>query len=217
MVINMKKLSLVAMAFMAFLSVFSIIVQQRLANLSSVTLIIGIIVFFITSKSEKAEGNGDGLDIKKVPGLLKDKTVWRLIMMPMLMNIICYIAADLFVPEYMEHLKGRTDFLALDRLPVLMLELVIAALGEEIAWRAFFQKQLSKICPFVPALIISSLLFAVCHFTYGDMAVVLYDILFVFINAVFYGLIFQKTDNAYISTLAHLLANILGIVGVMII
>ena len=154
MVIKMKKLSLVAMAFMAFLSVFSIIVQQRLANLSSVTLIIGIIVFFITSKSEKAEGNGDGLDIKKVPGLLKDKTVWRLIMMPMLMNIICYIAADLFVPEYMEHLKGRTDFLALDRLPVLMLELVIAALGEEIAWRAFFQKQLSKKCTFVPALVI---------------------------------------------------------------
>lgn len=212
---KISKTPLIAIVFMAIFSVSGLIVPQNSVNLSSVTLIIGIIVFFITCKSEKTEGNGDGLDIKKVPKQLRDKTVLLLIMMPMLMNIICSILANLFVPEFIDHLKGRTGFLALDRIPILTIELIIAALGEEIAWRAFFQKQLAKILPFAPTLIISSALFASCHLTRGNIIVVLYDILFVFINAVFYGIIFRKTDNAYISTLAHFMANLLGIIEVM--
>lgn len=212
---KISKTSLIAIIFMVIFSVSGFIVSQTSPSLSSVTVAIGIIVFFVTFKSEKAEGNGDGLDIKKVPGQLKDKRVLLLIMMPMFMNIICTVLAKFFVPEFIEHLKSRTDFLGLDRLPILIIELMIAALGEEIAWRAFFQKQLAKVFPFVPALIISSALFSVCHITCGNMIVVLYDILFVFINAVFYGIIFRKTDNAYVSTLAHFLANLLGIIEVM--
>lgn len=212
---KIRKTPLTAIIFMAIFSLSGLIVSQESVKLTSITLIIGIIVFFVTWKSEKAEGNGDGLDIKKVPKQLKDKTVLLLIMIPMLMNIVCTVLANFFVPEFIEHLKGRTDFLALNRLPILILELIIAALGEEIAWRAFFQKQLAKVIPFVPTLIISSALFAICHFTQGNTIVVLYDILFVFINAVFYGIIFRKTDNAYISTLAHFLANLLGIIEVM--
>lgn len=212
---KISKTSLIAIIFMVIFSVSGFIAPQTSPSLSSVTVAIGIIVFFVTCKSEKAEGNGDGLDIKKVPGQLKDKRVLLLIMMPMLMNMICTVLAKLFVPDFIEHLKSRTDFLALDRLPILIIELMIAALGEEIAWRAFFQKQLAKVFPFVPALMISSALFAVCHITRGNMIVVLYDILFVFINAVFYGIIFRKTDNAYVSTLAHFLANLLGIIQVM--
>lgn len=210
---KISKTSLIAIIFMIIFSVSGFIAPQTSPSLSSVTIVIGIIVFFVTCKSEKAEGNG--LDIKKVPGQLKDKRVLLLIMMPMFMNIICTVLAKFFVPEFIEHLKSRTDFLALDRLPILIIELMIAALGEEIAWRAFFQKQLAKVFPFVPALIISSALFAVCHITHGNMIVVLYDILFVFINAVFYGIIFRETDNAYVSTLAHFLANLLGIIEVM--
>ncbi|MCM1257955.1 MAG: CPBP family intramembrane metalloprotease [Roseburia sp.] len=212
---KISKTSLIAIVFMVIFSLSGLIVSQKSPSLSSVTLIIGIIVFFITWKTEKAEGNGDGLDLKKVPGQLKDKRVLLLIMMPMFMNIICTVLANFFVPEFIEHLKGRTDFLALGKLPILIIELIIAALGEEIAWRAFFQKQLAKVIPFVPALIISSALFAICHITRGNVVVVLYDILFVFINAVFYGMIFRKTDNAYVSTLAHFLANLLGIIEVM--
>lgn len=212
---KISKTPLIAIVFMAIFSVSGFIVPQKSPSLSSITLIIGIIVFFVTCKSEKTEDKGDGLDIKKVPKQLKDKTVLLLIIMPMLMNIICNILANLFIPEFVEHLKGRTDFLALDRMPILIIELIIAALGEEIAWRAFFQKQLAKVLPFFPALIISSALFASCHITRGNMIVVLYDILFVFINALFYGIIFRKTDNAYISTLAHFLANLLGIIEVM--
>lgn len=129
--------------------------------------------------------------------------------------IICNVIAKLFVPEFFEHLKARTDFLAFNMMPVLIVELIIAALGEEIAWRAFFQKQMSKIVPFMPSLIIASALFSICHFNQGSAIVVIYDLVFIFINAIFYGIIFKKTDNAFISTIAHFLANLFGVVSIM--
>lgn len=113
---KISKTSLIAIIFMVIFSVSGFIAPQTSSSFSSVTLVIGIIVFFVTFKSEKAEGNGDGLDIKKVPGQLKDKRVLLLIMMPMLMNIICTVLAKLFVPEFIEHLKSRTDFLSFLRL-----------------------------------------------------------------------------------------------------
>ena len=115
----------------------------------------------------------------------------------------------------MTHLKGRTGFLSFDALVVLVVQLMISALGEEIAWRAFFQKQTSKMIPFIPSLIISSALFSLCHFTPASVAVVVYDLIFIFINAVIYGLIFRRTDNACVSAIAHFLANMLGVVMIM--
>ena len=137
--------------------------------------------------------------------------------MPIIMNVICLFIAKLFVPEFIEHLTARTDFLAFNMIPVLIIELIIAALGEEIAWRAFFQKQMSKIFPFVPSLIVSSVLFSICHFNQGSAIVVLYDLVFICINAIIYGTIFKKTDNAFISTIAHFLANLFGTIAIIFI
>jgi membrane protease YdiL (CAAX protease family) len=42
----------------------------------------------------------------------------------------------------------------------------------------------------------SSMLFAIGHFNQRKAVIVLYDIFFVFINSVLYGVIFHKTNNA---------------------
>lgn len=207
---NINKLPLVAMLFMAIFSLVSILNLNT--NVTGLTLIIGIPMYFITWKTEKTD---DLLDVKAIPNTLKDKRVIILLLMPMVMNAICNIIAKLFIPDFIEHLIMRTDFLAMNKVPILLIELVIAALGEEIAWRAFFQNQLTKAISFVPALIVSSVLFSICHCTQGNFVVVLYDLLFVFFNAVFYGAIFKKTNNAFISALSHFLANIFGIVSIL--
>lgn len=212
---KLRRFPLAAMAAMAVFSLLSV-VPQRPALLPSVTLAVGIAAFFITERLEKAEGGGDVFALKKLPGLLRDRTVLLLIVMPSLMNVICNAAAMRFLPAFFGHLKDRTGFLALDMLPLLAAELVVAALGEEIAWRAFFQRQLSKAVPFPAALVLVSALFALCHFNQGELAVVLYDILFVWINALFYGLVFRRTDSVLLSTLAHFLANLTGIIEVML-
>jgi membrane protease YdiL (CAAX protease family) len=215
---KINKLPLIAVVFMAIFSlanIFGIGSEKVPVSFASITLVIGISVFFITWSKEKEGGNGDGLDIKTFPKALKDKHTLILIFMPSIMNIICYITARLFVPEFVDHVAGRIDFLALDKFLLLIIQFMVAAFDEEIAWRAFFQKQLSKIISFAPVLIISSALFAVCHYTQGNIIVVLYDILFVFVNAIFYGIIFRRTDNAFVSATAHFLANLLGAIALL--
>lgn len=212
---NIRPLQKAALLLMALFSLSGFIPTPTV-QWSSITLAVGIVVFFITWKEEKAGGHGDGMDVKRIPQALKDKNVLLLMLMPALMNIVCYAAAFFWLPDFIVHLKERTGFLSLNAVPLLLVELAVAALGEEIAWRAFFQKQLAKAVPFVPALLVSSALFALCHLTQGTLAVVVYDLAFVCVNAIFYGLVFRKTDNAYVSALAHFFANLLGIVGMML-
>lgn len=213
---NLKRIAVISIILMVVLSLtslFKINIGGETINLAPITLIVGIVAFFVTRKTN--ENINEGLNIKTIFSSLKDKKVIFLVLMPVIMNVICFLIATIFVPEFIEHLKSRTDFLAKSRIPILIIELMISALGEEIAWRAFFQKQVSKVLPFIPSLIISSALFSLCHFTEGSFIVVLYDLLFILINAVFYGIVFKKTDNAYISAIAHFIANLFGTVAIM--
>lgn len=216
---NMKKthksvmIPLIIMTIISLLCLFKIEIGGERLQLASFTLIIGIVAFFVTKKTN--DDKSEGLNYKTIFALLKNKNIIILIFMPLIMNVMSLLIAKLFVPEFIEHLTARTDFLAFNMLPVLIVELVIAALGEEIAWRAFFQKQVSKIFPFVPSLIVSSALFSICHFNQGSAIVVTYDLVFICINAIIYGVIFKKTDNAFISTISHFIANLFGTVSIM--
>lgn len=215
----MKKISksvmipLIIMIMISLLCLLKIEIGGERLQLASFTLIIGIVAFFVTRKTN--EDKDEGLNHKTILSSLKSKSMILWILMPMIMNVISLLIAKLFVPEFVEHLTARTDFLAFNMIPVLIVELVVAALGEEIAWRAFFQKQMSKSLPFVPSLIVSSALFSICHFNQGSAIVVIYDLVFIFINAMIYGIIFKKTDNAFISTIAHFLANLFGTISIM--
>ncbi|MEE1055736.1 MAG: CPBP family intramembrane glutamic endopeptidase [Acutalibacteraceae bacterium] len=206
-------ISLIIMIMISLLCLLKIEIGGERLQLASFTLIIGIVAFFVTRKTN--EDKDEGLNHKTILSSLKSKSMILWILMPMIMNVISLLIAKLFVPEFVEHLTARTDFLAFNMIPVLIVELVIAALGEEIAWRAFFQKQISKSLPFVPSLIVSSALFSICHFYQGSAIVVIYDLVFIFINAMIYGIIFKKTDNAFISTIAHFLANLFGTISIM--
>ena len=216
---NMKKISksvmipLIIMIMISLLCLLKIEVGGEKVQIASFTLIIGIVAFFVTRKTN--DDKDEGLNHKTILSSLKNRNIIILIFMPIIMNVICLFIAKLFVPEFIEHLTARTDFLAFNMIPVLIIELIIAALGEEIAWRAFFQKQMSKIFPFVPSLIVSSVLFSICHFNQGSAIVVLYDLVFICINAIIYGTIFKKTDNAFISTIAHFLANLFATIAII--
>ncbi|MGI6607679.1 MAG: CPBP family intramembrane glutamic endopeptidase [Erysipelotrichaceae bacterium] len=212
---NIKRLSFIAILFMtafSLLNIFDFSFKTANINFASLTLLIGITMYFITFTIEKS---ADLLNFKMIPIALKDKKIIILCLMPVIVNIICLTGAKIFVPEFITHLKGRTVFLAFNQILLLIIQLVIAAVGEEIAWRAFFQNRLTESISFVPALIVSSALFTICHITNGTLSVVLYDLLFIFINALFYGIIFRKTGSAFVSALTHFLANLSGIMFIM--
>lgn len=182
-------------------------------SIAGISIIIGIAFFFINSKLEKNVSADTGLNAKAIGTSLKNKTIYFWIVLPLILNVVCIVLAKLILPEYIEHLYGRTEFVvSLDKIMFLVLQLAILALGEEIAWRAFFQKQLSKALPIIPTLIVTSIIFAFGHIVDGSLIVVAYDIFFIFINSVLYGVIFYKTNNAWISAISHFIANLFSII-----
>ena len=210
-----KKSTMIAMSLMAAFSFSGILVLfgDDYAKLASVTLIIGIVFYFVTRGAEEK----NGMSLKEVLKHLKDWKTAVLILMPLVMNIICYALAKIIIPEFLEHLLDRIDFLSFGTILFLIAELIIAALGEEIAWRGFFQNKLSKFVPFPLALLITAILFSICHFSADSFIVVLYDLLFIIVNAVFYGLVYRKTNNIIVCTISHFLANVFGVFGLFLI
>lgn len=196
------------MTVLSFTNLLGLRMNGEPLKLAGLSVFVGIAAYFATRRTNEAKT--EGLDIKGFIGQLKDKKVLLLFALLLMITVVSFGAEKLWMPEYIEHLRARTGFLDFADLPKLLLELVVFALGEEIAWRAFFQKQTSKMMPFVPSLLLTSALFALGHFSAGSAAVVLYDLLFVFIDSVIYGLIFKRTDNAWCSFLAHFLANLLS-------
>ncbi|ANC77570.1 hypothetical protein ABE65_012490 [Fictibacillus phosphorivorans] len=202
-----RSMVVVGLILMTIVS-FSNLVGVSIAGLS---VILGITFFFIHRRFGKRDT--DGLDIKAIRTYVKQKAIWFWIALPLVMNIICFALAALFLPEFIDHIHSRTQFvISFDKLLLLVLQLAVLALGEEIAWRAFFQNQLSKYIPIIPTIILTSNIFSLGHFAVGNAVVVSYDIFFIFINSVIYGVIFYKTNNAWISTISHFIANVFSVI-----
>lgn len=209
-----KKLTLTALILMVVFSFSGLLtlIGDNDVNLASVTLIIGIVFYFVTRDSEEK----DEMSLKAIPKILKDWKNVVLMFLPLVSAAVCYGLANLVLPEFIEHLSNRIDFLSFGTIVLLIAELLIAAFGEEIAWRGFFQNRLSKSMPFPPAVLITASLFAVCHFTIDSVIVVLYDLLFIVIDAVLFGIIFKRTKNIIVCTISHFVANFCSVLFLFI-
>jgi uncharacterized protein len=203
---NMYLIALIVMTVVSFTNIFGL-------NIAGLSVIIGITFFIASRASEKRISSSDSLSVKELGSHLKEKSIWLWLLLPLIMNIICFLLATLFLPEFIEHLNGRTEVVvSINQMLLLILQLALLALGEEMAWRGFFQKQISKWLPIVPTLILTSIIFSLGHLTLGHFVVVSYDMFFIFINSVLYGVVFYKTNNAWISTISHFMANLFIII-----
>ena len=88
--------------------------------------------------------------------------------------------------------------------------MVLPALGEEISFRGFFVGKGMKLFPYWLCAVVSSAVFAAAHIAVGNVGVVVFDIVGIFIDGLIYATIFKKTENCLISTIAHLLCNASG-------
>ena len=211
---NIKTLPLVVMIIMVVLS-FSNLLGLKIAGLS---VIIGVIFFFLNMNREKQPFSDSGLDMQAIRTNLKDKNIWFWMALPLIMDAVSITISKLFLPEYIEHVLARTEiFVSFDKILIMVFQLAFLALGEEIAWRAFFQKQLNKAFPIMHTLLISSILFAFGHITKGNNIIVIYDVFFIFINSILYGIIFDKSNNAWISAISHFIANLFSVIVLVLI
>lgn len=205
----LKPIPLIVMIIMVVLSFTNLFGLE----IAGGTIFLGVIFFFVNKIIEKQPFEGSGLDMKSILADLKNKKVWMWILLPTIVHAISIIISLLFLPEYIEYETTRAGgFVAIELSAVSIIQFLIFALGEEIAWRAFFQQQLNKAMSIIPVLLISSLLFTAGHFKEGNPVIVIYGLIIIFINSFLYGIVFHKTKNAWVSTISHFVANIFEVI-----
>lgn len=207
---------LIVMTVLSFANLIRIEIDGSLLKLAGLVVIIGVVAFFVTRGTN--DSKDEGLDIKTVLSKMKSKKVIILALIPIVIDVMQIVIEKAFFPEILEHTVARIPF-EIDPAKVIpiILQLLLLPLGEEIALRAFYQKQMNKLTGFAPALIIASFIFAIGHFSYGNPTIVVVDLAGVFIDSIFYGLVFKETDNAWCSWVSHSLADIAAVIVVMII
>lgn len=179
-------------------------------NVAGLAILFSILYLIIENKINK----GESQDIGFIPkNILSDiKKYWWLILIPVVSGIVSIGLSKLVMPGFYLHVMDRTkSILSFDKLGLMIPQLLILAYGEEIAFRAFFQTKLCNIINPIWAIIITSLFFAIGHFSADSISIVIYDLFFIFIDSVVYGVIYQKTKNVYSCTISHFLANLTGI------
>ena len=204
------RIDIVLMIIMSLISLTSFLdIKLGDASIAGLSTIFGAVMFFVLMKRNKQQGNSVGLSGKH---LLKDiKISWLYIIMPSIINVICIVLSKLLLPDYIDHVLGRTDSLISFQIIILMvIQFIVFAFLEEISWRGFLQKQLGIYTNSAVSIIITSVIFSLGHASKGEPMIVAYDVFFVFLNSIFYGLVFHKTKNAFASTLSHFIANFTG-------
>jgi uncharacterized protein len=200
-----KIIILTAMALVSLTNIFGI-------NAAGMSVLLGIGAFIIFKIIEKQTLRECGLDVKSIKKTAK-AAIWIWVALPTIINVLVIFIAKLMIPDYISHVMSRSEImLSFDKLSILIVQIVLFALAEEVAWRGFFQKQIQSIVPALPAIIGTSVIFSLGHLTSGSLMIVAYDLVFVFINSLIYGAVFKKTNNIWLCTISHFLANFSAVI-----
>ena len=198
-------------AIMILLTLTKFVPSSKIAGYS---VFVGIAFFFLAEAAAKTPRSESGLrfhtiveDLKK-PGVI----VWALL--PGVSGAATLVVGNLiFSGEFVAHEMGRVgSILSFDKIALLIGQVIIAAFGEEIAYRGFFLGKGMKLFPFWFCAVVSSVIFAAGHIAAGNTGVVRYDVACVFIDSLIFSVVYRKSGNCVISTLSHILGNTISLV-----
>lgn len=215
---NNKKsvvLTIIGVTIMILLTVTKAVPSS---NIASYSVFVGIAIFFITEAVSKTPNAESSLRFNTIVKDIKKPSVIAWALLPSVSGILTLVVGNLiFCGEFVAHVMGRTSsILSFDKTVLLIGQVIIAAFGEEIAYRGFFLGKGMKIFPFWFCAVVSSLTFAAGHIATGNIGVVLYDVAAVFIDGLVFSVIYHKSGNCVISTFSHILGNVISLVAVFL-
>ncbi len=200
-----------------YLVVAAVLVGTGFTPYKLIGVLAAIAYLIIERNLRKRSSDEIGSNIKNTPKALRENWLYILLVV-FVTPLITIIIGKFFVPEYFTHILERvTPYVRLDSFDKVFVQLLILALGEEIAFRAFLQGRLSLFINPRLAILLSSLVFAAVHFSAGGMVVVGLDLLSVFVDSILFGIIFWRSNNVYASTIAHFLGNSFGLIALIFI
>lgn len=178
-------------------------------NIAGYSVFVGIAFFFLTEAVAKTQESDSGLRFKTIAADLKKPGVVLWMLLPVVSGIVMLLVGNLiFSGELSVHILRRAgSLLSFDKTALLIGQVIIAAFGEEIAYRGFFLGKTAKYFPVWLCVLVSSAVFAAGHIAAGDTALVVYDVASVFIDSLIYSVVYHKSGNCVISTFSHILGN----------
>lgn len=215
---NNKKgvvLTLIGIIAMMLVTVTKVVPSSQIAGYS---VFIGIAFFFITEAVDKTRDSKSGLRFNTIAADFKKPGVILWMLLPSVSGIVTLgVGNMIFGGEFVAHVMGRTSsMLSFDKTALLIGQVIIAAFGEEIAYRGFFFGKSSKLFPVWVCAVVSSAVFAAGHIATGNTGIVVYDIASVFIDSLIFSVIYHKSGNCVISTFSHILGNAISLVAVFV-
>lgn len=213
---NNKKsavLTLIGITAMILMTLTKVVPSSTIAGYS---VFVGIAFFFIVEAVSKTRGLESGLRFNTIAADLKKPGVILWMLLPSVSGIVALVVGNLiFRGEFVAHVMGRTSsMLSFDKAALLTGQVIVAAFGEEIAFRGFFLGKSAKLFPVWICAMVSSVVFAAGHIAPGNIGIVAYDIVGVFIDSLIFSVVYQKSGNCVISTFSHILGNAISIVSV---
>ena len=205
-------LTMTGVGIMILLTATKAVPSSKIAGYS---VFVGIAFFFISEAVAKTPRSESGLRLHTIVKDLKKPGVIVWVLLPGVSAIVTSVVGNLiFSGEFVDHVMGRAgSVLSFDKTALLIGQVIIAAFGEEIAYRGFFLGKGMKRFPFWPCAVVSSVVFAAGHIATGNIGLVAYDVACVFIDSLIFSVIYHKSGNCVISTLSHILGNAISIVG----
>lgn len=183
------------------------------SRISSYAVFVGIGFFILVEVVGKTPNAESGLRFRSVLEDLKKTGVLLWALLPVVSAIATLIVGNLiFGRAFVDHVLGRTSaILSFDQIPLLVGQVILAAFGEEIAFRGFFVGKAMKLHPFWLCAVVSSIVFAAGHIAVGAVWLVIFDIATIFIDSILYAIIYRRSENCLISTFSHILCNAVAI------
>lgn len=215
---NDKKSSIIILIGIILMLLLTVTKLNPSSQIAGYSVFVGIAFFFITEAVAKTQDLESGLRFNTIAADLKKQGVILWMLLPSVSGIVALVVGNLlFHGEFVVHVLGRTSaILSFDKTALLIGQVIIAAFGEEIAYRGFFFGKSSKIFPAWVCAVVSSTAFAAGHIAAGNIGIVAYDIAGVFIDSLIFTVIYQKSGNCVISTFSHILGNAISLVAVFV-
>ena len=203
--------SLIGMAIMILLTVTKVTPSSKIAGYS---MFVGIAFFFMTEAAGKTRGCESGLRFNTIAADLKKPGVMLWMLLPCVSGVATLVVGNLiFSGEFVPHVMGRTgSILSFDKIVLMAGQVIIAAFGEEIAFRGFFFGKSSKLFPVWICAVVSSVVFAAGHIAAGNAGIVAYDVATIFLDSLIFTVVYHLSGNCVISTFSHILGNTASLV-----
>lgn len=208
-------LTIVGVIAMIILTITKIVPSSQIAGYG---IFVGIAFFFIVERVEKKSGAESGLRFNTILADIKKPGVLFWMLLPMVSAVATLFVGNLiFSEEFVSHVLGRTSsMLSFDKIPLLIIQIIIAAWGEEIAFRGFFLGKSMRIFPFWICAVVSSVVFAAGHIAAGNIGLVAYDIATIFVDSMIFAIIYRRSQNCMISTFSHILGNAIALTAALV-